>query len=184
MSVVADYNDAGYRLSSWCLGSHNGTHLDAPAHFIPGSSSVLSIAPETLIGDAYVVDVRYRGAGDEVSLEDIAKVLPCERLLLCTGWDGRYGTDAYFTNPPGLSQAAAAAIVDSGVKLLGIDTPNIHTLEWVSLHKVLLGAGVFLVEALTGLSPLAGTMVQLIVAPLPLADSDGAPVRVFARVAE
>lgn len=185
--VVADYDFAGYRLTKWCLGSHTGTHVDAPSHFWPNGAHVQSIAADTLIGIASVVDLRCKGPGEEITADDIAAALPCERLLICTGWD-RYqgGPDCfhYFHQMPGLTADAADMLVRNGVRLLGIDAPNVHAVNWAQIHHVLLGAQVVLVEGLTGLAPLVGRRIELIVAPLLLMGADGAPARVFARVVE
>jgi kynurenine formamidase len=133
-----------------------------------------------LVGQATVVDVHHRAAREDITAADLIGALPCERLLICTGWDNHYGTTEYFTSVPGLSQAAADAILAGGVRLLGIDSPNIHASEWDSLHRQLLGKGVVLLEGLAGLTPLVGRQVTLIVAPLLLTGADGAPARVFA----
>jgi arylformamidase len=181
---VTGFGDAGYRVSSLSLGSHTGTHVDAPGHFLPGAAGVEAMDPGVLVGPARVVDVRHRGAGDEITLEDIGPALPCSRLLLCTGWDSHYGVSDYFTNPPGLQEAAAREMVARGVRLLGLDTPNVHTSHCAAVHRRLLLGGVVLVEALRGLAPLVGRQVLVTVAPLLLVGADGAPARVFALTGE
>lgn len=177
---VADYNEAGYRVSYWHMGSHVGTHVDAPLHYIPGGGGVHQLPLEALIGRARVMDLRHYEPGQEMDVADLAKALPSRRMLLCTGWDRYVETTQYFTGMPGLCLSVAKAAVEGGMMLIGTDAPNIHATQWVELHQYLLSAGVVLVEGLTGLAPLVGQDINLVVAPLPLVDGDGAPARVYA----
>lgn len=183
--IQAAHDSGGFRTSLWCLGSHTSTHVDAPKHFLADGIGVDRLPLDVLIGTAHLVDVRQRGSNAEITAADLASALPCQRLLLCTGWDSQWGSDVYYTQSPGISADAVEAVIAAGVRLVGIDTPNIHTKDWAQLHQKLLGAGVILVEALHGLTQLLPAQtVFLIVAPLLLVDSDGAPARVFAYVGE
>jgi arylformamidase len=172
------------------LGTHTGTHIDAPRHFIPGGITVDRIPLEQLVGQASVLDLTAFGAGQEVDVEDLARVLgdrPVERVLMRFDWDQKLGSMAYYNDSPFLSEAAAQWLVDRGCRLLGMDTampdnpkngrncpkdsPN---------HKILLGNGVILLEYMVNLGSLDQDVVQLVVAPLKIRDGDGAPVRAFA----
>ncbi|HHT27690.1 MAG TPA: cyclase family protein [Firmicutes bacterium] len=183
VQTQADYDPDGYLTSVWRMGSHTGTHVDAPKHFLTDGIGTDRLPLDALIGTAHLADVRQRGKNAEITAADLAAALPCRRLLICTGWDERWGRDDYYTHPPGLSASAVNAVIAAGVRLLGFDTPNIHATEWARRHQALLGSGVVLVEALYGLTRLLPAQrAYLVVAPLLLRNSDGAPARVFARI--
>jgi arylformamidase len=172
------------------LGTHTGTHIDAPRHFIPGGITVDQIQLEQLVGPASVLDLTAFGAGEEVGLDDLARILgkrPATRVLMRFDWDRTLGTMDYYNDSPFLSEMAAQWLVDNGCRLLGMDTampdnpkngrdspkdsPN---------HKILLGNGVILLEYLVNLGALDQPVVELVVAPLKIRDGDGAPERAFA----
>jgi arylformamidase len=180
---VGEIAGAGYRTTQLSLGSHTGTHIDAPRHCLEDGADVMALSPDVLIGPGRVADVRHRRAGEVVLPADLAPALPCRRLLICTGWDREYETPHYFTAHPGLAPETAEMLLVAGVRLLGLDTPGLHRELNHRLHCRLLGAGTAIVEGLVGLERLAGRDVQLIVAPLALAGGDGAPARVFASLA-
>jgi len=174
------------------LGTHTGTHIDAPRHFISGGATVDEIPLEQLVGPASVLDLTRFKAGMEVSAKDLASVLgerSAERVLMRFDWDQKLGTMAYYNDQPWLSEEAAQWLVDKGCRLLGMDTampdnpkngrngpkdsPN---------HKILLGNNVILLEYMVNLASLKQPVVNLVVAPLKIRQGDGAPVRAFAIV--
>lgn len=171
------------------LGSHTGTHIDAPRHFIPGGLTVDQIPLDKLVGPAVVLDLTNFGAGEEVGpdiLKDLLGGRPPNRILMRFDWDRRLGTMAYYSDAPYLSEKAAQWLVDQGCHLLGMDTAmpdnpkNGRGCEKDSPnHKILLANGVVLVEYMVNLSALS-PVVNLVVAPLKVKDGDGAPVRAFA----
>lgn len=181
--IQADYQVDGFRTSLWSMGSHTATHVDAPRHFLEDGVGTDRLPLDVLIGTARLLDVRHRGSNAQITRTDLLPALPCKRLLLCTGWDSQLDSDDYYTQMPGISIEAMHAIIAAGVRLVGLDTPNVHTTDWALVHKTLLGAGVIIVEALHGLTRLLPAQTAyLVVAPLPLLASDGAPARVFAHV--
>lgn len=172
------------------LGTHTGTHIDAPRHFIPGGDTVDQIPLEQLVGEASVLDLSSFGSGMEVGPEDLEHIIgkrPVTRVLLQFNWDRHLGTESYYNDSPFLSETAAQWLVDHGCRLLGMDTampdnpkngrgcsndsPN---------HKILLGNNVILLEYMVNLAALNQPIVQLIVAPLKIRGGDGSPVRAFA----
>ena len=172
------------------LGTHTGTHIDAPRHFIPGGDTVDQIPLEQLVGEASVLDLSSFGPGMEVGPEDLEHIIgkrPVTRVLLQFNWDRHLGSESYYNDSPFLSETAAQWLVDHGCRLLGMDTampdnpkngrgcsndsPN---------HKILLGNNVILLEYMVNLAALKQPIVQLIVAPLKIRGGDGSPVRAFA----
>lgn len=167
----ADYAGHGYRVTEVRLGSHAGTHLDAPAHFLPDGATVDTLALGVLVGAARVVE----------QAAPLPELGGGERLLIRSGWGARWGREEYFTDFPGLPGGWAEAMVRSGVLLIGLETPSLHpdAAEDARLHRLLLGAGVVIVENLANLERLP-ERVTLAALPLPLVGLDGAPCRVVA----
>lgn len=172
------------------MSNHLGTHLDAPAHFIPGGRTVEQVPLETLAGEAVLVDFTDKPAGGRIELEELLGRLPSgtvpSRLLIKTGWDRFFTSDRYFQGFPVLSLEAAQLLAEQGLLLLGLDTPSPSPLDdpGQRIHHALLGAGTVILEAAANLTRIPGASFQLTVLPLPLAGCSGAPCRAIAACRE
>jgi kynurenine formamidase len=172
------------------LGTHTGTHCDAPRHFIPGGNTIDRVPLEVLVGPATVVDFSKAKPNQEMQVADFEAALKDkrpERVIMRFDWCSHWGTMAYYTDHPFISEAAAQWLVDRGVRLLAMDAPmpdnpanGRGTANDSPNHKILLGKDVVLVEYCCNLSSIKGTEVELIVLPLKVIDGDGAPARVIA----
>jgi arylformamidase len=170
-------------VSALGLGSHAGTHIDPPAHFLDGGVTADQVSLEALIGEAVVVEIpRATGA---IGPEDIegADLDGATRVLFKTGnsarWRGWGSPERPEAEPwVGVSAEAARWLVDRGVALVGIDALSIEPPDSPGFptHLTLLRAGVVIVEGLdlTGVPP--GTY-RLLCLPLRLEGGDGAPAR-------
>ena len=163
VSSIADGDAAN--LSRLDLGVHSGTHVDAPLHFVEGAPSVEALPLDVLVGPCVVVD----------GLEPAAVPHGAERVLFKTPnsrlWDlGEFSEDFV-----GLDGQAAQALVERGVRLVGIDYLSIGDEE---AHHVLLEAGVVAVEGLD-LREVEPGEYRLVCAPLKLVGAEGAPARVL-----
>ena len=172
------------------LGTHTGTHLDAPLHFIPGGGTVDSIAIERLVGPAQVADLSYCGPLSEVSRDALERALGGSprhsRVLLRFDWSRRFVDLGFYSESPYLSIEACQWLLDGGVDVLGMDTPSPDNPEHGQdsevdspNHQLRLGAGVILLEYLANLEALSEE-VLLLALPLPVQGADGAPMRVIA----
>jgi len=176
------------------LGTHTGTHIDAPRHFIPGGNTLDQIPLDQLVGPASVLDLTAFGAGMEVGTADLAQILgkrPATRVLMRFDWDRKLGTMGYYDEAPFLSEEAANWLVDHGCRLLGMDTAmpdnprnGRNGPKDSPIHKILLGQNVVLLEYMVNLAALDRPIVELVVAPLKIRGGDAAPVRVFAILDE
>lgn len=172
------------------LGTHTGTHCDAPRHFVPGGRTVDQLPLDILIGPARVVDFSSTRPKQEIGVEDFVEHLGdrwADRLIIRYDWSNYWGKMEYYTDHPYLSEAAAQWLVDRGVRLLAMDTPTPDNPVngWRSqldspVHKILLHSGVVVVEYLCNLEALKQPEVELIVLPLKIKDGDGAPARCVA----
>ncbi|QIK62568.1 cyclase family protein [Leucobacter viscericola] len=170
------------------LGSHSGTHLDAPSHSIEGGRTVDSIPLELLQGEALILRARV-GSSHRITAADLTEELP-ERVpaIVCiaTGWDRHFADDQAVMHPF-LSLELAAELWERGGRVLGIDAlspdsssdPDSATLP---VHELWLGRDGVIVENLTRLTELPAK-VEVILAPLRLAGVDGSPIRAMARIA-
>jgi arylformamidase len=180
-SALAKGNSAN--VSALHFGAHTGTHVDAPAHFIEGALKIDALPLDVLIGKARVIrvsdDVNEIGR-DFISGLDLRGV---ERVLFHTRnsgfWSGSFRKD--FTH---LAPAAAQALVEAGIKLVGTDYLSIEKFhsEHHLTHLTLLANNVVIVEGLD-LSDVPAGDYELICLPLKIAagTGDGAPARVVLR---
>ena len=109
------------------------------------------------------------------------------RLILRFDWSDHWGTMKYYTDQPFISEEAAQWLVDRGVRLLAMDTPQVDSPDNGRTgpkdspnHKIMLGQGVIFVEYCTNLRQLSRPEVEIVVLPLNILGSDGAPARVIA----
>jgi kynurenine formamidase len=181
---VGSHADPGYVVSAVSLGSHAGTHVDAPYHVDPAGARVDELDLALLAGPAVVLDVRGAGAREPVrwtALEPYADVLRTRRIaVLRTGWSVHYGTDRYWESP-WLDPAACRRLLDLGVRTLLLDCASPDPVGSVELpvHRLIAAAGGVVGENLTGLDRLDfDPWVTCL--PLRLTGGDAAPVRAVA----
>ncbi len=178
----------GYAIERVSCMTHTGTHLDAPYHMLEAGLTVDRIPPEKLVGRAAVLDVRKDLSGEVVGLDVVKKHWPAsfrpEIVLLETGWShGRAPTKRYLYGFPGISPEAAEWVADRGIQGIGTDTLGIDPFSNAKFeaHKVLLGRGIWILEALDHLDQLREDHpFTLVAAPLKIGGASGAMARVFA----
>lgn len=173
------------------MGSHSGTHVDAPYHVIEDGPRLDELPLERFLGPAIVADLRHLPAEGRITLADLepvgGRLGPGRVLLLATGWSRHWPDPSRYRTHPWLSREAAQAIVAAGVRTVGIDafsvdaTPEDVSSAGFEAHLAILGAGGVIVENLTNLDAVAGLRDPIVsVLPLKLARADGAPVRAVA----
>lgn len=158
------------------LGTHSGTHLDAPGHVLRGGGGIETLDLEALIGPCQVIRVEAGVA--RIGLNQVGRVARPRVLFQTAAGSSLEVFDPTFA---GLDEPAAMSLVAQGVRLVGIDAPSIDPMEEserLSAHRILLGAGVAVVEELdlSGIEPGA---YQLYCLPLLIPGADGAPARVL-----
>lgn len=196
ISSHATHAADGFRVSAVAMGSHTGTHVDAPSHTEDGGRALDAFDVGTFVFEARAValDAGSRepitaaaladgvpGSGDDEPADDV------DCLVLHTGWDAHWNTDAYLDHPYLTADAAewcAKRGYHVGIDALNVDpTPSENaTAEEPSgfgAHHALLGAGKLIIENLRGLDRVP-TQFTLFALPLALANADGAPVRAVA----
>ena len=189
---IADYEPDGYRERELTFVSHTGTHLDAPAHMVPGGKTLDEFPASHFIGPACVLDATDVPPGGTIEtdrLDALGEVLKTAAFLLIrTGYAAKWGTPSYFDRIPLLTPAAAdrlaglaapdsaatGALRGVGLDLISVDPVGAETFP---IHHALLGAGLVIIENLTSLEALPPAGFTLHCLPLPLSDADGAPCR-------
>lgn len=172
------------------LGSHSGTHVDAPFHVVADGARIDEVPLELCHGPAVVVDVRDAGERGRIEWPALAPCAPAfgpgRIVVLHTGWSEHWGSERYAAHPF-LTGEAARRLVATGVRTVGIDAFSVDETvvhgpaRGLPAHEAVLGAGGVLIENLTGLDALEGEPeVVLSVLPLRLSGADGAPVRAVA----
>lgn len=170
----------GYCVHRLSFGTHQGTHLDAPRHFLPEGKGVDQIPLDRLCGKATLVNLAARRPLKPNTLI-MPGMLPKKlsgRVILRTGWEKKWGTPECFENYPGLTLETAEWLARKKITLLGMDTPG-PSPQWLECHRILLSAGIILVENLCNLRQLPARF-SLCAFPLNLGNLDGSPVRAAA----
>ena len=176
------------------FGTHTGTHIDMPLHFIPGGQTTDVFPLENCMGQGFLVEKEYHsGPLLTLSPDELAGMPKDAVFVLYTHWQERYGTEDFFTEYPALTMEAAGLLLEKGVKAIAMDTPSIdNRYTNGELHKLVLGRGVAVIETLANLDRLAavqqnraascgsGRDFTIYAAPLKLTGGDGSPVRAFA----
>lgn len=181
LTPYSSLDTAGWAGTEIRIDSHCGTHLDAPSHFVRGGATVDQVPLDVLIGPCQVVRVPATGPDMEITPADLP-ALRSPRVIVHSGWSDRLAADedGYFHHHSYLGGEAARHLVQSGVRLVGIDGPSVD-LHGDVAHQTLLGNDVVIVENLTNTGILPED-VQIMVAPLRIVGGDGSPVRVVAVV--
>jgi arylformamidase len=162
------------------LGSHTGTHVDAPHHFLDGHSTVEAIPLEALVGTAQVIELAERRHITAADLEAASIPPGTTRLLLKTPNSRFWDDDEFHTDFVGLTGEAAQWLVARGFVLVGIDYLSIERFRSPDhdVHKTLLAANVVILEGLD-LRAVPPGEYRMACAPLKVVGADGAPARVF-----
>ncbi|MBB3297559.1 kynurenine formamidase [Rhizobium sp. BK077] len=174
------------------LGTHTGTHVDAPRHFVPKGETIENTDLDIYYGPARVLDFTHLPDKTEITremlVERIGRDFP-SRILFRYDWERRLDSLKYYSDHPYLSEEACEWIVENGIRLVGFDAPmpddprNGRGSDRDSPnHTILLGAGVAILEYLVNLSQIPTKDFILSALPLKIEEGDGAPVRAIAIV--
>ncbi|GAA4423620.1 arylformamidase [Georgenia halophila] len=164
---------------------NTGTYLDAPFHRYADGADVAGLPLDRLADLDAVVVVPPGGSVDASAFHDVD--VSGRAVLVRTGRDRLWATDAYTMDAPHLTQDAATWLVEHGAALVGIDAANIDDTSEASggerpVHTTLLGTGVPIVEHLTGLDRLPPEDFRFTAVPAPVVGMASFPVRAFAVV--
>lgn len=171
--------------------ANTGTYVDAPFHRHAHGADVAALPLASLADlDGVVICVAAGARPDDNRAGDRAigaaafrgMALAGKAVLVHTGWSRHWRTEQYLHDHPFLTEDAAAHLVDAGAALVGIDSLNIDDTADLRrpVHSVLLGAGIPIVEHLTGLHALPDAGFRFFAVPAPVRGLGSFPVRAFA----
>jgi len=176
---------AAYNLSRLSMSAHTGTHMDAPLHFLKDGAAIDAIAPDLLIGAAYVLDLSKKTA--HIDVPDLEGRVPegTLRLLVRTRNSAFLGDGVFHKDFIAFTPAAAAFLAASGVRLLGLDYYSIGPFEGpAEAHRVFLGmTGSAAIENVN-LRDVPQGWYDFVCLPLRVAGGEGSPARVLLRKRE
>ena len=181
------------------LGSHTGTHIDAPFHFLADGKKIDEIPVERFVGEGVLIDVTAKSDREIIQPEDLepflSKINQGDFVIFKTGRDKFFGSSKYYLHPY-LSAEGANILCKMGVSLVGIDAMNIDPTYYdrpdadplatelpdeeeygYPVHDVLLGNDILIVENLCNLGQIKAVKGLYSFLPLKLRDSDGSPIR-------
>ena len=172
----------GYRVSAVELGSHTGTHVDAPSHVLPNGDTLETYSIDRFRFDAVRVDCRDLGPRDPISAERVPTT-SADCLVFWTDWDAHWGAGRYLDHPY-LSPAAARRCAERGLAVASdtlspdptpTDAASHDEPAGFAAHHALLEADCLILENLRNLGSVDDRF-ELRAYPLALR-GDGAPVR-------
>ena len=180
----------GVNVSRLDIGSHSGTHCDAPFHFLEDGLKLHELPLERFLGPGVVIDCSQVAPRSPITTDAIApyraRLGDGVIVLLRTGWDVRATAETIFDHPF-LDGAACAELLSSGVRTVGIDAINLDETPTGELdrdrfvcHDAISRAGGVIVENLVNLAAADFDDPLISVLPLSVPGADGAPTRAVA----
>jgi arylformamidase len=178
------YDGDEFFLGKVDMPANVGTYLDAPFHRFPDREDLSQLPLNRLVGiEGVVLDAtreQSRALAPELPRDSVAG----KAILIRTGWDSRWGTDAYWEPGTYLVEDFAIQLVDAGVGLVGVDCWNIDdtTTRRRPIHTRLLQAGILVVEHLCNLDLLPPSRFRFSAPVLRIKRGASFPVRAFAEL--
>jgi len=169
-------------VSHLAMGVHSGTHMDGPLHFIHEAPGLDAMPLSATMGEARVVEIADR---EQITAEELGEhqLRAGERILFRTVNSARcWQADTFVEDFVHISEGAALHLADVGVQTVGVDYLSVagFRADGVKIHRILLGAGIWIIEGLD-LSAAPAGRYEMICLPVKLRDSDGAPARALLR---
>lgn len=168
----------GYQDHYVSIGTHVGTHIDAPAHMVASGKTLDQIPAERFVGRGVYIKVE----NNTFDLDAIKKVdiQQGDIVVFHTGLSDVYHDAKYFEDYPSVPEELAHYLVEKKISMVGLDTCSPDH-DVFNAHKILLGGDVLIIENLTNLEQLAGQEFEVYALPVKL-EVDGAPARVIAKI--
>lgn len=173
--------DATTHLSKITMGTHTGTHIDAPMHAVIGGDTLDQIPLENFVGKCRVVDATHRGPGESVKIVDIGEVFAGDRILIKTSNSIR-GFKEFYEDYVFLDGDTAEWLSTKGVILVGIDYISIKQKGSKDQrpHTSLLEKNIPIIEGIN-LNHVSPGYYEMICLPLNFIGVEGGPARIILR---
>lgn len=171
-----------YETSRLVIGSHCGTHADAPKHFLESSKSMDKLSLSHFVGNALVIDTKL--TDNKIDTKDLIeklKNIEDEKILIIrTGWEKNIDKKEFFTDYPIFDGDISKELFSAGIITICTDMPTVSDNNGIlSMHINLLEKEIVIIEALINLNKISKNRVFFSAAPLKISDCDGSPVRAY-----
>lgn len=182
---AAELDKDGYQVTSLNIGSHTGTHVDAPFHFQKEGERIDQSSLTKFMGRGIVLDVTGKQPGEEITLQDVENqidgVAKGDIVLFHTGWTQYIGSETYF-NHPYLSTEIINILLNKGVTTFFIDALNVDPPDGSSflVHEAITGVNGIIGENFCNFDKIDFPNPLIVALPLRLEGLDGSPVRAVA----
>jgi kynurenine formamidase len=176
------FEKSGYNVLSIKLGTHAGTHIDAPFHVLSQGDKLEDISLEKFVGNAVFIGLEKK-ENEAIKPEDLEgwDIEEGDILIVSTGWENKKYMQDYFSDFPYFNEDSADYLISKKIKTIGVDTPSVDGFSQKGIfHRKILNAGIGVIESLINIKPLVGKMMFFSALPLNIKESDGAPVRAVA----
>jgi arylformamidase len=178
IAPAGDIAKDGYCDHYVSIGTHVGTHVDAPAHMLEGGKTLNQIPIEQFVGRGVYIKAE---DGFDLATVKSAGIQAGDIVLFHSGMSDNYHDSIYFETYPAMSEEIANFLVEAKVKMVGVDTCSVDNQDGFPIHKTLLAGNVLIIENLTNLAQLADKQFTIYALPLNV-QIDGAPARVIAQI--
>jgi kynurenine formamidase len=176
---------ASFEITEIIFQTSIGTYLDSPYHRYPELRDISEINIDEVILQGIVIDVRGRGKFEPIDINVIPEKIDLKgkAVLFNFGWDKYWGEEEYYEYPY-ISEKLIEYLINSDVKLVGVDTINIDSSKIMErpAHTGFLKNDIFVVENLTCLERLYGKSFRFFAVPLKAKKVAALPIRAFAEV--
>ena len=183
---AANYDDGStFQIGRIDMVANTGTYVDVPSHRFADGKDLSEVGIESFADLPGLVVRQPFETGLGVDAPAFAELeVRCHAVLVATGWDRHWGSDAYYHDHSFLTVAAAELLVERGAALVGIDSHNIDDTRVRArpVHTMLLGAGIPICEHMTGLGALPDNGFRFTAAPPKVRGMGTFPVRAFASL--
>lgn len=177
-----------FAIGAITMVGNTGTYIDSPFHRYEDGADLAGLDLNTLVDLPTIVVHRRHVAARAVDVAELPEDIEAGcAVLIDTGWDRHFGTEAYAVDAPFLSEAATDHLVRRGVALVGIDSVNIDDASPAAagrrpIHTALLGNGIHVVEHLTNLAALPARGARFTAVPPRVEGFGTFPVRAYAAI--
>lgn len=168
-------------VSLFSMGTHTGTHIDAPSHFVQGGKTIDQIPLETMNGTAKLFDLR---GNDEITRELLMQydIATGDIIVLKTDNSQIFHGDKVLDDYVTLDYGAAEYLVEKGIKMvcmdyMTIERPRAKRVSGKSIHGILLSKEILIAETLN-LAHVEEGVYQLYCFPINVIGADGVPARI------
>ena len=186
-TTACSFDKTGFLEKKITFYSHTGTHVDAPAHIIPGSKTLNQFPVDHFYGDAFLLHMDHQKK-QSIGVDHLERyqdrIQQVDFLLIHTGASKYWGTENYFSHYPVLSLEAATWLSAYALKGVGLDTISADKADTkgFSVHTVLLHSNTIIIENITNLEKIPCDQFVFACFPLSVVDADGSPVRAVAII--